>query len=112
LLLAVVVRSNKLGNVLLETDLAAKRDSRLRPEFAFFSRENWESVDPDRVPVTAVPDISVEAISPSETARTMQRKIDAYLKWRVHEVWVIFPDINTLLCTRPVGHSVSLRART
>jgi Uma2 family endonuclease len=26
----------------------------------------------------------------------MQRKIEAYLKWGVHEVWLIFPDINTL----------------
>lgn len=96
LLLAGFVRSKKLGRVLLETDLDVRRESRLRPEFSFFARESWDLVDLDRVPVTAVPDIAVEVISPSETAATMQRKIDAYLNWGVHEVWVIFPDIDSL----------------
>ena len=62
-------RSRRLGAVLPETDLAVRKDSRLRPGLGFFSAKTWA---------------------------TMQRKIEAYLKWGVHEVWLIFPDINTL----------------
>jgi Uma2 family endonuclease len=102
-LLAGFVRAKKLGRVLLETDLSALGDSRLRPEFAYFSPASWAVVDLDRVPVSAVPDIAAEVISPSETAATMQRKIDAYLQWGVREVWVIFPDSRTLFVHRAGG---------
>jgi Uma2 family endonuclease len=62
----------------------------------FFSAETWRSVDIKRVPVVQTPDIAVEIISPSETAKTIHRKIDAYLKWGVHEVWLIDPEARTL----------------
>jgi Uma2 family endonuclease len=86
----------KLGVVLPETDLAVGANTRLRPDFGFFSSETWQSVDLDRVPVVQTPDIAVEIISPSETATTINRKLDAYLKWGVQEVWLIEPEIRTL----------------
>ena len=89
-------RSRRLGAVLPETDLAVRKDSRLRPDLGFFSAKTWATVDLTKVPVVQTPDIAIEIISPSETIATMQRKIEAYLKWGVHEVWLIFPDINTL----------------
>jgi Uma2 family endonuclease len=82
--------------VLPETDLAVRADTRLRPDFGFFCAETWEKVDRKRVPVVQIPDIAVEIISPSETATTINRKVDAYLKWGVQEVWLIEPEIRTL----------------
>ena len=90
------VDARKLGAVLPETDLAVKANTRLRPDFGFFSAETWQTVDLDRVPVIQTPDIAVEIIFPSETATTINRKVDAYLKWGVHEVWLIEPEIKTL----------------
>jgi Uma2 family endonuclease len=84
-----------LGAVLPETDLAVGKDSRLRPDFGFFSAKTWSTVDLTKVSVVQTPDIAIEIISPSETIATMQRKVEAYLKWGVHEVWLI-PEINTL----------------
>jgi Uma2 family endonuclease len=83
----------RLGVVLPETDLAVRANTRLRPDFGFFSAETWRTVDLDRVPVVQTPDIAVEIISPSETATTIYRKVDAYLKWGVREVWLIEPEI-------------------
>jgi Uma2 family endonuclease len=76
--------------------LAVRADTRLRPGFGFFSAETWETVDLNRVPVVQAPDIAVEIISPSETATTIYRKVDAYLKWGVQEVWLIEPEIRTV----------------
>jgi len=86
----------KLGAALLETDLAVRANTRLRPDMGFFSAETWRTVDLEAVPVTQTPDIAVEIISPSETATTINRKVDAYLKWGVQEVWLIEPEIRTL----------------
>jgi len=95
-LLQTFVIPRRLGVVLPETDLAVRANTRLRPDFGFFSAETWRTVDLDRVPVVQTPDIAVEIISPSETAKTIRRKIDAYLKWGVHEVWLIDPEARTL----------------
>jgi Uma2 family endonuclease len=86
----------RLGVVLPETDLAVRANTRLRPDFGFFSAETWRTVDVKRVPVVQTPDIAVETLSPSETKKTIQRKIEAYLKWGVQEVWLIDPEARTL----------------
>ena len=88
--------ARKLGAVLPETDLAVRANTRLRPDMGFFSAETWRTVDLDRVPVVQTPDIAIEIISLSETATTINRKVEAYLKWGVHEVWLIDPEIRTL----------------
>jgi Uma2 family endonuclease len=85
----------RLGAVLPETDLVVRKDSRLRPDFGFFLATTWATVDLTKVPVVQTPDIAIEIISPSETIATMQRKVEAYLKWGVHEVWLIFPETST-----------------
>jgi Uma2 family endonuclease len=95
-LLDSFAEARKLGAVLIETDLAVRADTRLRPDFGFFSAETWRTVDLNRVPVLQTPDIAVEIISPSETATTIYRKVDAYLKWGVKEVWLIEPEIRTI----------------
>jgi Uma2 family endonuclease len=89
--------SKKLGAVLPETDLAVRANTRLRPDFGFFSAETWQTVDIDRVPVVQTPDIAVEIISPSELATTINRKVQAYLKWGVKEVWLIDPEVQMIL---------------
>jgi len=84
------------GGALLETYLAVRANTRLRPDFVFFSVDTWQSVDRHREPVVQKPDIIVEIVSPSEFATTIRRKLDAYLKWGVQEVWLIEPAIHTL----------------
>jgi Uma2 family endonuclease len=95
-LLDSYAEARRLGAALLETDLAVRKDTRLRPDLGFFSAETWQSVDLERVPVVETPDIAVEIISPSETAAMVNRKVAAYLDWGVHEVWLIYPETRTL----------------
>lgn len=100
-LLDEFAEARKLGAVLPETDLAVRSDTRLRPDFGFFSAETWRTVDLERVPVVETPDIAVEIISPSETGTTIHRKVDAYLKWGVQEVWLIYPELRTVFVHSP-----------
>ncbi len=102
-LLHIYVRERKLGAVLPRTDLAVRKDSRLRPDLGFFSMDAWQSVDVRRVPVVQTPDIAVEIVSPSETGRMIDRKLDAYLKWGVQEVWLIYPETGTLFVHTSFG---------
>src|SRR5580700_8408348 len=102
-LLDSFAEARDLGAALLETDLAVRANTRLRPDMGFFSAETWRTVDVKRVPVVQPPDIAVEIISPSETMTTIHRKIDAYLKWGVQEVWLIDPDVRTLFVHTRAG---------
>jgi Uma2 family endonuclease len=94
--LDVFAEAKSIGTPLFRTDLAVRANTRLRPDIGFFSADTWRTVDIDVVPVTQIPDIAVAIISPSETATTINRKVDAYLKWGVQEVWLIEPEIRTL----------------
>ena len=89
-LLDAFARKKKLGKLLPETDMAVRAESRLRPDLGYFSAEVWNNLDKRKVPVTLVPEIAIEIISPSESPRTINRKIDAYLRWGVTEVWLIY----------------------
>jgi Uma2 family endonuclease len=95
-LLQTFVVPRRLGVVLPETDLAVRANSRLRPDMGFYSGKTWRTMDRKRVPIVQTPDIAVEILSPSETKKTIQRKIDAYLKWGVQEIWLIDPEARTL----------------
>jgi Uma2 family endonuclease len=86
----------KQGAVLPETDLAVRTDSRLRPDLGYFSSRTWQSIDIKRAPIVHPPDIAIEIISPSETASTINRKVQAYLGWGVQEVWLIYPETRTV----------------
>jgi Uma2 family endonuclease len=102
-LLDAFTEARKLGAVLPETDLAVQKDSRLRPDFCFFSAETWRHVDLDRVPVFETPDVAVEIISRSESASTVQRKVEAYLVWGVREIWLVYPETRTVMLHTAVG---------
>ncbi len=102
-LLDAFAEERDLGAALLETDLAVRANTRLRPDMGFFSAESWRTVELDRVPVEQTPDIAVEIISPSESAKTIHRKVDAYLKWGVREVWLIYPESRTLFVHSRAG---------
>jgi Uma2 family endonuclease len=100
-LLNTFAETHRLGVVLPETDLAVRSDTRLRPAFGFYSNATWRTVDLEQVPVVETPDIAVEIISPSETGTTIHRKVDAYLKWGVREVWLIYPELRTVFVHSP-----------
>ncbi len=55
------------------------------------------------MPIVETPGIAVEIVSPSETPTTIHRKVDAYLKWGVQEVWLIYPELKTFFIHSRAG---------
>ena len=81
-------RGEAVGN----TDFSDDRYTTLRPDLAILLGEKCPLVDLEKLPVTVPPDIVVEVISPSESALRVDRRIAAYLRFGVQEVWIIIPQ--------------------
>ena len=89
-LIGPVIRGR--GRVLPETDFSDGRRTTLRPDLAILFNEKLSGLDLDKLPVTIPPDIVIEVISPSESAFRVERRISAYLRFGVQEVWIIYPQ--------------------
>ncbi len=95
-ILTKLVRSTT-GVVLSDTEFAIGESRRLRPDLALLSAAQWAQVDKLKVPVTVMPDIAVEVVSPSESASGLDRKVDAYLQAGIAEVWIVYPETRHVL---------------
>jgi len=42
------------------------------------------------------PDLAIEVVSPSDTAKHLERKVDAYLQGGAGSVWIIFPEARSV----------------
>jgi Uma2 family endonuclease len=62
---------------------------RCQPDVAVFIDGRWKQWDMTKVPADIIPDIAVKIISPSESAVHVEKKIDAYLRHGVKEVWIL-----------------------
>jgi Uma2 family endonuclease len=56
------------------------------------------------------PELAVEVVSPSETARDLNRKIDALLAGGSLAVWVIYPEEKEVRVFLPDGTSLTRRS--
>lgn len=64
-----------------------------RPDVAFISYTRWaaERPVPPTDPWPVVPDLAVEVVSPTDILDKLLKKVEAYLRAGVREVWVISP---------------------
>jgi len=63
-------------------------------------RANFE---PRKIPTHGAPDIAVEVISPTERTGDTRRKVLAYLKFGVREIWQIYPVTREVLVYAGAG---------
>jgi len=42
------------------------------------------------------PDLAIEVVSPSDTAKHLERKVDAYLQSGAKSVWIVFPEARSV----------------
>jgi Uma2 family endonuclease len=62
------------------------------PDVSFLTAERVRLLNPESNHFDGAPDLVVEIVSPSDSARDLQRKVDQYLKAGARQVWVIYPD--------------------
>lgn len=88
-----VVRKSRLGRVYIELGFKLFKDERtwLIPDVSFvraqrrLTRRKGEYFE-------GAPDLAVEVVSPSESARDVQRKVEAYFAAGAKLVWVVYQD--------------------
>jgi Uma2 family endonuclease len=83
------------GEVLLSENLYALSPSTRRsPDAAVILGDRQKDLMGAKV-IPIIPDIAAEVLSPSETPRTIHRKLKQYFAAGVKEVWLIDPDSGT-----------------
>jgi Uma2 family endonuclease len=77
------------------------------PDVAFVRRERLQGQDPTGAFIGA-PDIAIEIVSPSDSAKDIQRKVEDWLTHGTLVVLVMYPETRSLVLWRS-GRAVSLR---
>jgi Uma2 family endonuclease len=55
------------------------------------------------------PDLAIEVVSPSDTAKHLKRKVNAYLQGGAKSVWIVFPEDRSVM-THTAGSVRELKA--
>ena len=104
-LLGAFVDEHGLGEVFgAETGFRLAEHTLLGADAAFLAQEKWLAVEAPERPVPFAPDLAVEVVSPHDSARQIQDKVDLYLEAGTALVWVIYPDSRKVVVHYP-GYS-------
>jgi len=88
------VRPRSLGRVFTETGFRLSRDTVRGPDVSFIRAERAATLDLKKR-FECAPDLAIEIISPSETAKEIAHKVKQYLQ-AGSAVWVVYPDDRTV----------------
>jgi Uma2 family endonuclease len=103
LLVGTYLKTNRIGNVLGETDCRISRDTIRRPDLLILLNERLQQVDLRKIPIPFAPDIAVEVLSPSEATIDTHRKVGEYLGAGSKEVWILDHDNGQLFVHTATG---------
>ena len=101
--IAVHVRERQLGRAFAaETGfvLARNPDTVRAPDASFVSYDRLAQGELPPGYIQMAPDLAVEVTSPSDSARDVQEKADAWLAAGTSEVWVVSPQHRTVTMNR------------
>lgn len=94
--LGIYFRVRKSGEALISENLyALSAVTRRAPDVAVVLGERRAGLRGATV-IQVIPDIVVEVISPSETMRSIHRKLRQYFEAGVKEAWLVFPESRTV----------------
>lgn len=100
------VRRHGLGRVITESGFVLRRnpDTLRGPDVAFVRKERLTNVL-ETGWAEMGPDLAVEIVSPSDTARQIDRKVHQYLAAGTLAVWVVYPDTKSVHVFEPGGNA-------
>lgn len=70
-------------------------------DVAYFGPDVTEADMGDTTLMDGAPLLAVEILSPSDTQRDIDEKVDAYLEAGVQLIWIVDPHLQTVLTIRP-----------
>jgi Uma2 family endonuclease len=75
--------------VMMESSFSLGPDTSRQPDAAVITREKYDALPFEDVPIPFAPDLAVEVVSVSESAASAERKVGEYLAAGTAEVWQI-----------------------
>lgn len=101
--LGIFLKTHPLG-ILIGSDGGHRLDLGLvrMPDVAFISKQRLSQLKGRPAVVPFGPDLAVEVISPGNTDREMDRKLQEYFDAGVKLVWYTYPETQTVLVYRSV----------
>lgn len=103
ILLGGHVYRNHLGEVLAaETGFVLQRDPDTvrAPDVSFVARDRLPAGELPAGFLDLAPDLAVEVVSPGDTTREVQEKVEDWLYAGTHLVWVVYPATQTVTVHR------------
>jgi Uma2 family endonuclease len=100
------LQESGVGRVYLEAGYKLSEDPAtwIQPDVSFVKMERVRATKPNDYFLGA-PELAIEVVSPSETAETLNRKIDRLLAGGSLAVWVIYPNDREVHVFLPDGTS-------
>jgi Uma2 family endonuclease len=82
-----------LGDVYVEAGykLSDNPPTWIQPDVSFLRAERVRASKQDGY-LTGAPDLAIEIVSPSESARDLKRKVEALLAAGGQQIWVVYPE--------------------
>ena len=93
--LRAFVKPRKLGRVCTPDSgflLSRDPDTLRGLDVAFLRADRLSRLDRDSHRFEGAPDLAVEIVSPSDSARDIQKKVKQYLSAGAHTVWIAYPE--------------------
>lgn len=95
------VRQQRLGAALTGVGYVYKPNTLRIPDIGFISTARRSQIADEDVPVPFAPDLTVEVVSPTDTAYEMSDKIEEYRAYGVRLIWQIFPPTRLVYIYHP-----------
>lgn len=78
------------GYVLSQKPLTVRQ-----PDVSVLSQERIAAT-PDNEYFAGAPELAVEVVSPSDSARDLNKKVGQYLRFGAQQVWIVYPDTKSV----------------
>jgi len=95
------------GKVYVEAEYKLEADTSYLPDLSWLTKDRIAAMDPQRV-AQGAPNLAVEVVS-SESAQSLESKIEDYLAHGSHAVWVLYPEQRAIRVHDRTGLSKLLR---
>jgi Uma2 family endonuclease len=108
-------QANQLGTVLTSSNgiqcFPDEPRKVRRPDISFVKRERMTAEHMLEGFLTIAPDLAVEVISPNDLATELNEKLEDYMAARIPLVWIIDPEVRTVVIHRVDGTMAMLHAK-
>lgn len=81
-----------------------------KPDVSFVRMGRLPGEEPSDAYDQLAPDLAIESVSPNDTVRELEEKLEEYIDSGVRLIWVIHPELQSIKVYRPDGSITQLKS--